>query len=143
MLAERYDISAEVWSATSYKALREDALATERWNRLHPAEPPRSPYVARALEGDCPVVAVTDFTTLVPDQVARWVPPPYVVLGTDGFGLSDTRSALRRHFEVDAAHVTLAVLAALARSGALDPSVAGAAVAELGIDANAADPLLA
>ena len=143
VLAERYDVSAEVWSATSYKALREDGLATERWNRLHPAAPPRSPYVARALEGDCPVVAVTDFTTLVPDQVARWVPPPYVVLGTDGFGLSDTRSALRRHFEVDAAHVTLAVLAALARSGALDPSVAGAAVAELGIDANAADPLLA
>jgi len=86
---------------------------------------------------------VTDFTTLVSDQVARWVPPPYVVLGTDGFGLFDTRSALRRLFEVDAAHVTLAALPTLAHPGALDPSGAGAAVAELGIDANAADPLLA
>lgn len=143
LLAERYDVSAEVWSATSYKALREDALAAERWNRLHPAEPSRSPYVARALDGGLPVVAVTDFTTLVPDQVARWVPAPYVVLGTDGFGLSDTRSALRRHFEVDAAHVALAVLVALARSGALDPSVAAAAVADLDIDADAVDPLLA
>lgn len=143
MLAERYDVSAEVWSATSYKALREDALRTERWNRLHPAEPPRVPYVSRALtpEGG-PVVAVSDFTTLVPDQVARWVAPPYVVLGTDGFGLSDTRGALRRHFEVDASNVTLAVLAALARAGAIEASVAAAALGELDLDPDAADPML-
>jgi pyruvate dehydrogenase E1 component len=89
------------------------------------------------------VVAVTDFTTLVPDQVARWVPPPYVVLGTDGFGLSDTRTALRRHFEVDAAHVVLATLAALARTGELDAAVVHAAVRELDIDPEAAEPRLA
>ena len=143
LLAERYGVAAEVWSATSYKALREDALFAERWNRVHPDEPARTPYVTKALEGASPVVAVSDFTSLVPDQVARWVPAPYVVLGTDGFGLSDTREALRRHFEVDAAHVTLAVLGALVRSGALDPSTAAAAVADLDIDAEALDPLIA
>jgi pyruvate dehydrogenase E1 component len=89
------------------------------------------------------VVAVTDFTSLVPDQVARWVPAPYVVLGTDGFGLSDTRAALRRHFEVDAAHVVLAVLGALARSGELDSGVVAKAVGDLDIDIDAVDPLLA
>ena len=89
------------------------------------------------------MVAVTDFTSLVPDQVTRWVPAPCTVLGTDGFGLSDTREALRRHFEVDAAHVTLAVLGALARSGELDPSVVAKAVSDLDIDAEAVDPLIA
>jgi len=143
LLAERYGVAAEVWSATSYKALREDAMSAERWNRLHPAEPGRVPYVTRALGGPVPVIGVSDFTSLVPDQVARWVPAPYVVLGTDGFGLSDTREALRRHFEVDAAHVVLAVLGALARSGAIDPSTAAAAVADLDIDAEALDPLIA
>ncbi len=144
LLADRYGVSAEVWSATSYKALRDDALAAERWNRLHPAERPRLPYVSRALEPEGgPVVAVTDFTSLVPDQIARWVPPPYVVLGTDGFGLSDTRAALRRHFEVDAAHITLAALGALARTNEFDAAVVHAAVHELEIDPEAIEPLLA
>ena len=143
LLAERYGVAAEVWSATSYKALREDALSAERWNRLYPAEPARVAYVTRALAGPSPVVAVTDFTSLVPDQVARWVAAPYVVLGTDGFGLSDTREALRRHFEVDASHVALAVLGALARSGELDPTVVAKAVSDLDIDAEAVDPLIA
>jgi pyruvate dehydrogenase E1 component len=144
LLSERYDVSAEVWSATSYKALRDDALSVERWNRLHPIEAPRQPYVSRVLtpEGG-PVVAVTDFITLVPDQIARWVPQPYVVLGTDGFGLSDTRAALRRHFEVDTGHVVLAVIAALARTGELEASVADAAVYELGLDPEAIAPVLA
>jgi len=143
LLAERYGVAAEVWSATSYKALREDALSAERWNRLHPDEPARTPYVTKALAGASPVVAASDFTSLVPDQVARWVRAPYVVLGTDGFGLSDTREALRRHFEVDAAHVVLAVLGALARSGVLDPSTAAAAVADLDVNAEAVNPLTA
>ena len=144
LLAEHYGVSAEVWSATSYKALRDGALGAERWNRLHPAEPPRVPYLSKVLgpEGG-PVVAVTDFTTLVPDQVARWVPSPYLVLGTDGFGLSDTRVALRRHFEVDAAHITLATLGALARTGALATAVVHSAVRELDIDPEATEPLLA
>jgi pyruvate dehydrogenase E1 component len=140
VLAERYGVAAEVWSATSYKALREDALSAERWNRLHPGEPARVPYVTRALAGPEPVIAVSDFTSLVPDQVARFVSAPYTVLGTDGFGLSDTREALRRHFEVDAAHVALTVLDALARSGQLDHSVVAKAVSDLDIDAQAMDP---
>ena len=143
LLADRYGVAAEVWSATSYKALREDALSVERWNRLHPGAPARTPYVTTGLAGASPVVAVTDFTSLVPDQVARWVPAPYVALGTDGFGLSDTREALRRHFEVDAPHVALAVLGALVGSGELDPAVVAKAVSDLDVDVDAVDPLLA
>ena len=115
LLADDHDVAADVWSATSYQQLRDDALAVERWNRLHPTEPPRRPYVAEAFdEVEGPVVAVTDFVKAVPDQIARWVPQPFVPLGTDGFGLSDARAPLRRHFEVDAAHV---VGGCLARTG--------------------------
>ena len=104
LLGERYEVRADVWSATSYKLLREDALDCERWNRMHPLEHPRAAYVTRQLaEGSGPVVAVTDYLSLVPDQIARFVPTPFVALGTDGYGLSDTRAALRRHFEVDSA----------------------------------------
>ena len=105
LLAEHHDTAAEVWSATSYKLLRENALAVERWNRLHPTEVPRVPYVSHVLgaNGGGPTVAVTDFMKVVPDQVARWVPGPFIPLGTDGYGFSDTRAALRRHFETDAA----------------------------------------
>src|SRR5918994_5019317 len=96
-LAERWDVGAELWSATSYKRLREEALTTERWNRLHPTEPARTPLVSQLLgSGDGgQVVAVTDFMKAVPDQVARWVRQPFVPLGTDGFGRSDTREKLR------------------------------------------------
>ena len=118
LLLDDHDVAAEVWSATSYKALRDDALSVERWNRLHPADPPRVPYVQRVLgTRRGPVVAVTDFVKLVPDQVARWMPQPFIPLGTDGFGLSDTRPALRRHFETDAAHIVVAVLWGLALAG--------------------------
>ncbi len=116
LLAADHDVAAELWSATSYKALREDALSVERWNRLHPGLQPRTPYVTEMLDGAAgPIVAVTDFMKAVPDQVARWVPSPYIPLGTDGFGRSDTREVLRRHFETDAAHVVVAVLDGLAR----------------------------
>src|SRR5690606_15449007 len=91
-LAERWDVGAELWSATSYKRLREQALTTERWNRLHPTEPARTPLVTDLLDGAAgPVVAVTDYMKAVPDQVGRWVNRPFVPLGTDGFGRSDTR----------------------------------------------------
>jgi pyruvate dehydrogenase E1 component len=103
-----------LWSATSYKRLREEALAVERRNRLHPDHDPDVPLVTRLLDGrPGPVVAVTDYMKLVPDQIARWVPAPFVPLGTDGFGRSDTREALRRYFEVDAAHIVVATLSAL------------------------------
>src|SRR5581483_4476164 len=141
LLAENHDVAADVWSATSYKALRDDALAVDRWNRLHPSQPARTPFVTEALAGtDGPIVAVTDFVRAVPDEVARWVPGHFVVLGTDGFGLSDTRSALRRHFEVDAAHVTLAALSALAQSGDLGPDAVDDAMVRYGIDPDGPDP---
>jgi len=140
-LAERYDVAADVWSATSFKLLREDALACERWNRLHPTEPPRTPYVTEQLaEAEGPVVAVTDFLKLVPDQIARFVPQPFVPLGTDGYGFSDTRDALRRHFEVDTAHIVVAVLDGLAQQGAIKAEVVADAIREWEIDAEAPDP---
>ena len=121
ILARDYDVAAELWSATSYKTLREDALAVERSNRLHPSRDPEVPYVTAALmDASGPVVAVTDFMKAVPDQISRWVPGRYLTLGTDGFGRSDTREALRRHFEVDAAHIVVAVLSALAAEGSAE-----------------------
>jgi len=143
LLAADHDVAAELWSATSYKALREDALSTERWNRLHPTEPSRTPYVAEALSGAGPVVAVTDFMKAVPDQVSRWVPGTYLSLGTDGYGRSDTREKLRRHFETDTAHVVVGVLSALAENDDAKPQEVADAIGRYGIDPEAADPLTA
>ncbi|MGO9333498.1 MAG: transketolase-like TK C-terminal-containing protein [Acidimicrobiales bacterium] len=141
LLASDWGVSAQAWSVTSYKALREDALEVERWNRLHPASAPRVPYVTRALEGvRGPIVAVTDFLKSVPDQVARFVGAPLTALGTDGFGRSDTRAALRRHFEVDAAHIVVAVLAGLAAAGEGRPSEVASAIEKYGVDPEAPDP---
>ena len=120
-LAERWGVALELWSATSYKRLREEALSVERWNRLHPGEAPRTPRVTQLLDDAAgPVVAVTDFMKAIPDQIARWVPGPFLPLGTDGFGRSDARPALRRHFEIDAGHIVVAVLSQLAAAGAID-----------------------
>jgi pyruvate dehydrogenase E1 component len=141
LLAERHDVAVELWSATSYKALREDALGVERWNRLHPTLQPRTPYVTEVLEtASGPVIAVTDFIKAVPDQIARWVPRPFCPLGTDGYGLSDTREALRRHFETDAAHVVVAVLDGLRATGDAKADEVDAAICAYGIDAEVADP---
>jgi pyruvate dehydrogenase E1 component len=144
LLAERYGVAAQVWSATSYGQLRADALEVERWNRLHPGVEPRVPYVTEQLAEPAahgPVVSVTDFMRAVPDQIARWVPGGrWTALGTDGWGRSDTREALRRFFEVDAEHIAQAVLADLARCGELDASVARAARDELGVAAEAPYP---
>ena len=142
MLEARFGVGAAVWSATSYQQLRADALACERWNRLHPLEAPRVPYVAEMLGGQPgPVVAVSDFAKAVPDQIGRWVPEGLVPLGTDGYGLSDTRLALRRHFEIDAEHVAVAALAELARRGEHPPEAVASAIAELGLDTDAGDPV--
>ncbi|MGH3372062.1 MAG: transketolase-like TK C-terminal-containing protein, partial [Nocardioidaceae bacterium] len=144
LLAEHHDVAAELWSATSYKSLREDALSAERWNRLHPTELARTTYVAEQLAGsEGPVVAVSDFMKAVPDQVARWVPRPFMTLGTDGYGRSDTRASLRRHFETDAAHVVVAVLAALSATGDAKTDEVADAIARYGIDADAVEPHLA
>jgi pyruvate dehydrogenase E1 component len=142
-LADRYGIGAELWSATSYKALREDALSTERWNRLHPLEAPRAAEVtSRLATSSGPIVAVTDFMKAVPDQVARFVPAgrSFTPLGTDGFGRSDTREALRRFFETDAAHVEVAVLSALATAGEIDPALVAEAVTLHGLEVDTPDP---
>jgi pyruvate dehydrogenase E1 component len=144
ILAERYGVGAELWSATSYKELRRDALECERWNLHHPEEEPRVPYVTRVLEGhEGPVVAVTDYMKLVPEQVARWVPNGLTPLGTDGFGRSDTRPALRRHFEIDAEHVVIAALARLAAERKVERELPGRAIRELGVDPEKMDPVRA
>ncbi|HEX8804021.1 MAG TPA: pyruvate dehydrogenase (acetyl-transferring), homodimeric type [Acidimicrobiales bacterium] len=143
-LADRWDVGADLWSATSYKRLREEALSTERWNRLHPTETPRTPRVTQLLGGDGgPVVAVTDFLKAVPDQVARWVRQPFVPLGTDGFGRSDTRERLRQFFEVDARHVVVATLWALAQQGEVKADVVADAIAHYGVDPEKVDPRVA
>ena len=140
-LAEHYGVGAELWSATSYKKLREEALSVERWNRLHPDQEPREPLVTRLLAGvDGPVVAVSDFMTLVPDQVAKWVPNDFVTLGTDGFGRSDSRTALRRFFETNSGHVVAASLSALARRGRVPVSAVEDAFSRYSIDPDALDP---
>jgi pyruvate dehydrogenase E1 component len=144
-LAEHYDVSAELFSATSYKRMREQALSTERWNRLHPGQPARTPRVTELLDGDGPVIAVTDFMKAVPDQIARWVPQDrsFTPLGTDGFGRSDTREALRRHFEIDAPHVVAATLAALAAAGEVKPELVQDAIDRYELDPERIDPRLA
>ncbi|MGE0307361.1 MAG: pyruvate dehydrogenase (acetyl-transferring), homodimeric type [Acidimicrobiia bacterium] len=141
LLAAEYDVAADVWSATSYKQLRDDALIVERWNRLHPTDPPRLSYLAEVLaDVDGPIVAVTDFVKAVPDQIGRWVPQPFVPLGTDGFGLSDTRAALRHHFEVDAGHIVVASLHALVQTGDVASDVVAAAIRRHEIDPDVLDP---
>jgi len=135
-LLEHYDVGVDLWSATSYKLLREEGLETERWNRLHPTAEPRKSRVESIL-GDStgPIVAVSDFMRSVPLQIAPYVGQrTFVALGTDGMGRSDTREALRRHFEIDAAHVVVAVLAELANAGSLDRKVVSDAIARYGID---------
>jgi len=144
VLADEHDVAAELWSVTSYKALREDALSVARWNRLHPTELSRTPYLTGVLSGtDGPFVAVTDFMKAVPDQVARWVPGHLTTLGTDGYGRSDSRSALHRHFETDTAHVVVAVLAALAETDDAKPEEVADAIARYGIEADGLEPRLA
>ncbi|MEP7012210.1 MAG: pyruvate dehydrogenase (acetyl-transferring), homodimeric type [Acidobacteriota bacterium] len=135
LLAERFGVAADVWSATSYKELRRDALEAERWSMLHPDQPARKPYVVSLLENEPgPIIAVSDYMRIVPDQVARWLPGRFFALGTDGFGRSDTREALRRFFEVDAESVVVAALSQLALRGEVPADLPGKAIAELGID---------
>jgi len=141
ILAERYGVAADVWSVTSYNELRRDALEVERWNRLHPDQPPRKPYVVQALEGaEGPIVAATDYMKVVADQVAPWLPGRMETLGTDGFGRSDNREYLRKHFEINAESIAAAALSRLARDGKFDAANARAAFAELGIDTEGPNP---
>jgi len=118
LLGQDWGVVADVWSATSWTELRRDAVAAEEHNLMHPGAQPRLPFVAEALrEAPGPVLAVSDFMRAVPDLISRWVPGDFTSLGTDGFGLSDTRAALRRHFHVDAESIVVAVLRQLAARG--------------------------
>ena len=144
LLREHHDVAADVWSATSYQQLRTDALEVERWNRLNPEEASRQPYVTQCLESkDGPVIAAGDSMKAVPDQIARWVPGPFLPLGTDGFGRSDARETLRRYFEVDAEHIAVATLSALARSGDIKPEAVTDAIKRYDIDPQRISPHLA
>jgi pyruvate dehydrogenase E1 component len=141
ILAERYQVATDVWSVTSYNELRRDALETERWNRLHPMETRRTPYVVTALEGaQGPIIASSDYMKIIPDQLAQWLPGRLHSLGTDGFGRSENREHLRRFFEISAEAIVQATLAALAREGKIDAQKAAAAVAEMGFDPERKDP---
>jgi pyruvate dehydrogenase E1 component len=138
LLAEDFDVAADVWSAPGWQRLRQDALDCEEWNRLHPTEEQRVPLVTRTFaEVDGPIVAVSDWMKLVPDQISRWVPRPYTILGTDGFGRSDTRQALRRHFKIDAENIAVAVLQELALAGDLDREKVAEAIKRYDLDPDA------
>ncbi|HEX6175515.1 MAG TPA: pyruvate dehydrogenase (acetyl-transferring), homodimeric type, partial [Candidatus Binatia bacterium] len=135
ILAEQFDVSADVWSATSYKLLRGDALRTKRWNMLHPSVAPKKSYLESLLQNEEGVfVAVSDYMKMVPDQIAPWIPGGLTSLGTDGFGRSDTRPNLRRFFEVDAELTTVATLYALYQKGFLPAQTVESALKKLGID---------
>ncbi len=141
-LAEHYSVGTELWSVTSYKALREEGQAAERWNRMHPSQTPRVPRVAQILaDSQGPITAVSDFMAIVPEQVQRFLPGrTFVSLGTDGMGRSDTREALRRFFEVDTAHVVVGVLSGLLHEGEIEASVVEEAMARYDIDPDTVDP---
>ncbi|HYE32627.1 MAG TPA: pyruvate dehydrogenase (acetyl-transferring), homodimeric type [Methylomirabilota bacterium] len=143
ILARDYDVSADVWSATSYKSLRYDAIEVERWNMLHPGDKPKKSYVQQLLEKEQGVfVAVSDQLKSVPDQIAPWVPGGLTTLGTDGFGRSDTRKRLRRFFEVDAESTVIATLSALFKKGQVPASVVTKAMQDLGYDPEKNHPSL-
>ena len=143
ILAEKFDVCADVWSATSYKMLRHESLNVKRWNMLHPNETPRTSYLEDTLEHEEGVfVAVSDYMKIVPDQIAPWVPGGLMTLGTDGFGCSDTRPALRRFFEIDAEMTVIATLYALALEGEISMDVVQKAIRELNINPEKAYPIL-
>ena len=142
ILAENYGVGSDVWSVTSYSELARDGRAVSRENRLHPAAEPKSCYLRDVLPADGgPFVAASDNVRLVPDQIREWVPGRYVALGTDGFGRSETRPALRRHFEIDAQCVAYAALEALAADGGFDRSKLPGVLTDLGIDPDKVDPM--
>jgi len=143
LLAEKFNVAADVWSVTSYNELRRDALAVERWNRLHPAEKARQPYIVKTL-GDAgaegPIIAASDYMKAVPDQLAPWIGTRMVSLGTDGFGRSDNREHLRQHFEINAESIAAAALSRLARDGKFDVKKTQKAFEELSVNPEKVDP---
>jgi pyruvate dehydrogenase E1 component len=143
ILSRDYDVAADVWSVTSYQELYRDGHAVDRWNRLHPGEPPRVPYVTQCLGGtEGVLVAASDYVKALPDTIDRWMPRRLTSLGTDGFGRSEGRTSLRDFFEVDAKFIVLATLGDLARDGVLDVKIVKKAMADLGISADKPNPAI-
>jgi pyruvate dehydrogenase E1 component len=142
LLANDFGVPTDVWSVTSFNELRRDGLKVERWNQLHPDEEPQKCYVEQCLaDRPGPYIAATDYMKVVPDQIQRWVPGRFVSLGTDGYGRSDARKALREHFEVDRHYIAVSALKALADDGALDQKTVGEAIRKYGIDPDRPDPV--
>ena len=143
LLEKEFNVAADVWSVTSYKELRRDALEADRWNLLNPGKKAKTPYVTQCLK-DAPdvVVAASDYIKLLSDGLARWVPQTMLSLGTDGFGRSESREALRDFFEVDARFIALAALTGLAREGKVKPDALKKAMKKLEIDPEKAAPLV-
>ncbi|HEY1422950.1 MAG TPA: pyruvate dehydrogenase (acetyl-transferring), homodimeric type [Candidatus Acidoferrum sp.] len=144
ILEQKYSVAADVWSVTSYKELYTDAIETERWNRLNPGEKPRVPYVSKCL-ADAPgvLVAASDYLKTLPNMISRWMPRRLAALGTDGFGRSEGRVALRDFFEVDAKFITLATLHELSVDGKIDAKVVDQAIQDLGIQKDKVNPVKA
>jgi pyruvate dehydrogenase E1 component len=142
MLWEKYQIASDVWNVTSYNELRRDALRADRWNRLHPAEPARKPYVQSVMEStQGPIIAASDYMKVMADQLSPWLSGRLVTLGTDGYGRSESRPYLRRFFEVDAESIVVSTLSQLARWGQFDAQRAAQAMIELGVDSEKRDPM--
>jgi pyruvate dehydrogenase E1 component len=142
LLARDFDIPSDVWSVTSFNELRRDALAVERWNQLHPEATPRNSYLETCLaDRKGPYIAATDYMKIVPDQIQRWMPGQFVSLGTDGYGRSDARKALRQHFEVDKRYIAVTALKALADEGVLDQKTVTQAINKYDIDPDRPDPV--
>jgi pyruvate dehydrogenase E1 component len=141
ILEDKYGVGADVWSITSYVNLHRDGHACERWNRLHPAEKPRVPFVAQATK-DAPgvFVAASDYLKVLPDSIDRWLPRELHALGTDGFGRSDSRAALRNFFEVDSRFIVVATLYALMKEKQVDAKLVAQAIKDLGIDTEKPNP---
>jgi pyruvate dehydrogenase E1 component len=140
LLADDWQVSCEVWSVTSFSELARQAREIERWNRLHPTMPRKQSFVAQCLAGDAPVVAATDYVRAYPDMIASFIEAPFVALGTDGFGRSDTRAQLRRFFEVDRAHVAVAALHSLAARGAIPHETVARAIESYELSPECAAP---
>jgi len=140
-ILQKYGVAADVWSVTSYGQLYRDGHACERWNMLHPTEVPKVPYVTQCLK-DAPgvFVAASDYLKVLPDSIDRWLPRKIRSLGTDGFGRSEDRAALREFFEVDARFVAVAALAELQKDGQIDAKVVAQAIKDLGINADKPNP---
>jgi pyruvate dehydrogenase E1 component len=142
LLMQDFGIPTDVWSVTSFNELRRDALEVERWNQLHPSLKTRKCYIEKCFaERPGPYIAATDYMKIVADQVQRWVPGRFISLGTDGYGRSDSRKALRQHFEVDKRYIAISALNALADDGVLDQKTVAEAIKKYGIDPDRPDPV--